>query len=229
MFKLDKEQEIQTFNPFHGCRYHCYEGKCWARGMAQRLGTNPVITHYDADNPFAPAEAPEKWGESFNGGTVFIGSMGDLAWQPREVMQKTVNLIKRNPGTRFLLCTKNPEIYLGREWPGNVLLGSTIETNRDEGYSRFSNAPVPSRRLSAMKRLTHPYLHVSMEPVMKFDPDEMVPHLEEIGPEVVSVGYGNYGTPVPEPELPRVKDFIESVEIETGAVVERKTLRESRN
>ncbi|KXA92808.1 hypothetical protein AKJ64_02195 [candidate division MSBL1 archaeon SCGC-AAA259E17] len=64
---------------------------------------------------------------------VWIGSMGDLAFQSTENMEKVIGeMIEPNPETLFFLETKNPATYnrFIDDLPENVIVSTTIETNR---------------------------------------------------------------------------------------------------
>jgi len=140
MFSLVTE----TWNPVTGCRHDC--SYCWARRLA--LGRLRGTGRYR--NGFEPRLNPEELRRRFSSGVVFVSDMGDLfgEWVPAEWIRAVIGHVSRFPGTLFLFMTKNPARYLdfADEFPGNVILGATIETNRDSLASRVSRAPPPSAR-----------------------------------------------------------------------------------
>jgi hypothetical protein len=69
----------------------------------------------------------------------------------------------------FLIQSKNPRIFNDYRFPRNVLLGTTIETNRDNLYEEISKAPLPSQRYKAMLKLEHPRKIVTIKPILDFD------------------------------------------------------------
>ena len=144
---------------------------------------------------------------------------------PREWILKVLEAVKANPRVKFLFLTKNPSRYFEfiDRMPENVLLGATIETDRDEGYSAISRAPKPSERLQAMAKLEWPAKVVSVEPVLRFS--ERFPQLlAEVKPLLAYVGYDNYGCKLPEPRLSETLQLIETLR-SLGIEVVEKTLR----
>jgi protein gp37 len=157
---------------------------------------------------------------------VFVSSMGDLfgEWVPSEWVIKVIKfLVKGNPETTFFFETKNPGRYFEfiEIFPENVILSSTIESNRDYPVSR---APSVKQRYEAMKNLPWSKKHISIEPIMDFDESEFLRWIREINPMIVSVGYDNYHNNLPEPSLGKTLRLIGKLEEFTK--VERKTIPE---
>jgi hypothetical protein len=91
------------------------------------------------------------------------------------------------------------------KFPGNVILGTTIETNRDELCAAAGKAPPPSRRCQALRHLDHPLKMVTVEPVMDFDVAVMVRWIKTIRPVLVWIGYDSRRCNLVEPPLEKVK------------------------
>ena len=221
MFKFVKK----TWNPFVGCEFDC--SYCWARRMAKRLKCEKCrefVPHIHEER-LNPRMLPKS-------GVVFVGDMGDVACQPEGIRKvlKFVEEFQKRYETVFFFETKSPYYYvlvfpeLASLDPRKTIYSATIETNR-ETTRRYSRAPDTDRRYEAMKLLDG-RKHVSMEPVMDFDPDVMFKWITDIDPECVSIGYDNYHNHLPEPSLQKVLKFIEDLE-NSGIRVERKTLREA--
>jgi len=153
--------------------------------------------------------------------------MGDLfgAGVPEKWIRKVLAWTRGSPAT-FFFETKNPARYYEflDEFPPNAILSTTIESNRDYGLSR---APPPEARYEAMTTLPWPRKHVSIEPVVDFDPGPLLGWLRDIEPEMVSVGYDNWNSGLPEPPLEKTLSLIRTLEDFTR--VERKTLRKRRS
>jgi hypothetical protein len=151
---------------------------------------------------------PKLWEPAFSKSTgknkfVFVCDMGDLfgEWVPSKWIQKTLTKIKEFDHTNtFMLLTKNPKRYAEflDLYPDNVILGATIETNRDY---QVSKAPKPQDRYSSFRSLCYSRKTVSVEPIMDFDPVVLCSWLREINPEFVHLGYDNYCHKLPEPEI----------------------------
>ena len=63
----------------------------------------------------------------------------------------------------------NPATFRRVKWPRNVILGVTIETNRDDLAMRVSRAPPPSKRFRDFLAVEHEPKMVTHEPIMEFD------------------------------------------------------------
>lgn len=228
MFHLDKPKPIKTWNPYHGCRYACYKGNCWAAQMAKRLQAAGVKSYRDG---FKPTLVPKELRKRFGYVVVFVVSMGDLfgMWVPDNWIYEVIKAMRNSPNATFFLETKNPiryfcHIRMLKESAPNTILSTTIETNR---YYNVSEAPTPLERYVAMRNLDWPHKHVSIEPIMDFDPEVLVGWIREINPQIVSVGYDNYKCYLPEPTLGKTMELIKKLEKFTK--VERKVLRERRS
>lgn len=227
MFHLGGDRPIRCWNPVVGCRHRCYRDGCWAARLAGGRLRNNWRYRDGFDRPkLVEGELGRRFGA---GDTVFVTSMGDLfgRWVPRGWILRVVEAMRGSPEATFFLETKNPMRYFDfmLELPDNVIFSTTIETNREHGLSR---APPPRDRYLAMLGISdHFRKHVSIEPIMDFDHEEMAYWMATIGPQVVSVGYDNYGCGLPEPPLEKTAALIE--ELERFTLVERKTLREARD
>jgi protein gp37 len=139
---------------------------------------------------------------------IFVGSSCDM-WAndvPEEWLRRTIEHILKYPDNTYLFQTKNPDRftrYVG--FPPFVVLGVTIETNRDY---KMSKAPVPSERIDAFLSIEHPRKMVSIEPIMDFDIDVLVQWMKEIKPEFVSVGADSKGHNLPEPTSQKIEELI---------------------
>jgi len=216
----------RTWNPVTGCTHSCVY--CWARRLAEtklrntekyRSGFKPAIHEREFRARFRPGEF------------VFVADMGDLFCDaiPDEWILRVLSYVERFPSTTFLFLTKNPARY--REFldyfPENAVLGATIETNRDDLYTRYgiSSAPPPSARFEAMRSLKWDRKFVSVEPVLDFDLDVFAEWIREISPVMVYVGYDNYNNRLPEPPLSKTLALIDRLRQFTD--VKTKTLRKA--
>ncbi len=211
----------KTWNPITGCTHLCRY--CWAyKFVEMRLRkTSPKYR-----NGFKPALHEEEFNVKFNGGFVFVVDMGDMFCNgiPDRWIRKILNYIKKFPNTLFLLLTKNPIRYMDflNEFPENVILGSTIETNRDNLYvkERISSAPLPSIRYKAMKEISWPMKFISIEPILDFDLEIFVKWIKDIEPFLIYVGYDNYNNRLPEPPVNKTLRLI-SILSEYALIIKR--------
>jgi len=149
--------------------------------------------------------------------------MGDVAFCEPVWMQQILARIKQLPDRTFLIQSKNPSIFRGYRFPENVLLGTTIETDRSNLYQGISRAPLPSQRYSAMLKLRHPRKIVTVEPILDFDVEILEEWISDIGPETCYVGYDSKKNFLPEPELSKVKALMKKLKETTN--VRAKTIR----
>jgi len=221
MFKsIDK-----TWNVFVGCRFDCTY--CNARKTAlTRLkhldrykdGFKPHLVESELKKTFKPGEF------------IFVGYMGDISFAPRTDMELILFYIKKFPETDFLLCTKDPGFFVrdGPQFTPNIVLGTTIETNR---YYRLSKAPAPWTRFLRMESILHPRKMVSIEPIMDFDYDVLARWMSVVSPDIIEVGADNYHNNLPEPPWKKVEKLLTNLRAICPQVIEKaglERLKESR-
>lgn len=213
--------EWDTVNPFNGCRFECYGGRCWAQRFADRLRGMGVKGY---ENGFEPTFVADRM-DVPNADVVFLGDMGDIAFQETEDIEKIIRrVIAPNPETYFLLMTKSPKTYRRflDKLPENVILSATIETNRDYDLSK---APDTSERKSELESLEWPIKHVCVEPILDFDVSGFVDWIRDIEPVLVTIGYDNYACGLPEPSKEKTLDLADRLSEFTA--VHKKEIREA--
>lgn len=214
----------ETWNPVTGCLHHC--NYCWARELA----TTKLRNSHRYKEGFKPTLNETEFGTKFKEDSfVFVSDMGDLFGDfiPNEWILRVLEYIGRFPKTFFLFLTKNPiryEQFLER-MPENAILGATIETNRDQIFlaNPISNAPLPSNRYFAMKKLNWDKKFISVEPILDFDFETFYEWITDIFPFMVYVGYDNYSNKLPEPPLNKTLRLL--TEISKMSLAVRKTIR----
>jgi protein gp37 len=209
-----------TWNPVIGCLHNCQY--CWARALTETRLRN-IEKYRDG---FKPKLVDYELKKRFHRKFVFVSDMGDLFgdWVPKEWIVKVLEAIRNSPRSYFLFLTKNPRRYMEfiDMYPGNVVLGATIETNREYEVSR---APAHIERYKSMAELPLKNKLISIEPVMDFDLETFTQWIKDINPAIVYVGYDNYNNRLPEPSLDKTKQLIEKLKSFTRVRI--KTLRES--
>jgi len=218
------KESIKPWNPFVGCEHDCvYCESSFKRQMKRRK--RHCTDCYNFKPHFHPERLsrslPRTEGDDF----IFCCDMGDVAFCEPEWMEQILARIKELLDRQFLIQSKNPNVFSRYRFPENVLLGVTLETNRDDLYEGISSAPLPSQRYEAMLKLQHPRKIVTVEPVLDFDVEIMEKWIRDIRPEVCYVGYDSKKNYLPEPELNKVKTLMRRLGQITN--VKAKTIRKA--
>ena len=188
-----------TWNPIkgrcpHECAY-CYMKRYWYRLKEPHLDEKSLKDNLGYGN------------------VIFVGSSIDM-WAdeiPDEWIVKILDYLNTYPDNIYLFQSKNPHrfaLYF-QDFPPNVILGTTIETNRN--IENITKAPSPVNRYMHMLN-DFPRKMVSIEPIMDFDLDEMVRWIEDIQPTFVSIGADSKGNNLPEPPSYKIKALIDKLE-----------------
>jgi hypothetical protein len=157
---------------------------------------------------------------------IFTCANGDVAFCPTAYLKEIVARIEREPNKTFLIQSKSPKTFNRASFPSNVILGTTIETNRDSTYKGIATAPLPSQRYKDFLKVKHPMKMVTIEPVMEFDQKVMVQWMNNIKPVVIWLGYDSKKSDLPEPKLQEVRDLHWELS-RVGFTVMLKTIRKA--
>jgi DNA repair photolyase len=158
---------------------------------------------------------------------IFVGSSCDMwAWSiPDDWIEQTLELCRKYRN-EYIFQSKNPERFrkFYGKFPHPDLFGITIESNRDELVSKYSEAPATYERYmcaSDMCREDGADVFISIEPVMDFDLVEFVDWIREIEPNFVSIGADSKGHHLPEPDKGKLITFLDSIN-EYGIEIKKK-------
>jgi len=91
----------------------------------------------------------------------------------------------------------------------------------------LAKAPPPIERFRQLAGYPHNFKFLSIEPIMDFDLEELTHWVELLKPEIIEVGYDNYGNKLIEPRLDKTLALIE--QLEKFTIVKRKTIRKAWN
>jgi len=204
--------DAKTWNPFKGCRFDCAYCKPSFQAQAKRQKHNCTLCY-----SYIPHWHMERIDKIPNAKIVFVCGNGDIAFCHKKGLRLIINKIRENsekhPGKTFYLQTKNPACLkpFCHDFPHSIVLVTTLETNRDEGYEQISKAPKPSTRYIDFHYIKYPRKVVSIEPIMDFDLKEFADWIIRINPEYVWMGFNSRPKQVqlPEPGPVKTRQMIE--------------------
>lgn len=139
-----------TFNPITGCKRGC--PYCYARRIHTRF--NDVSFSEISYHPSRMADL-EKLGRIRKPKRIFVGSMSDIEYWPKDITQHILNEIARYHRHTFMFLSKSPLSYMGFVWPSNTMQGLTCTLEEDH--------------LTQMKKMVTMILH-SPDPFLSFEP-----------------------------------------------------------
>jgi len=211
-------EKTKTWNPFKGCRYGCIYCKKSFQLQAKRQKHNCMKCYN-----YEPHFHPERLDKIPKAELVFACGNGDISFAKIEVKAFILRAMQLKTKQTFLLQTKNPHCLNGWRIPSNVIIGTTIETNRDT--KDISKAPRTELRYMFLKELLCRKA-VTIEPILDFDLEVLKEWLWKINPEIVWIGYCNHsnGLNLDEPELKKTKKLIS--ELNRFTDVRLKTIRD---
>jgi protein gp37 len=204
---------VVTWNPLGGeCSHRC--PYCSTNTLKKRYGA--VRNKYSGPLQLYPGfpKSTDK--------TVFVCAQNDLFAEsvPDKWIDEILSRCNAIDNT-YLFQTKNPERYWDFEarFPKKSILCTTIETNRY--YRVQGNTPDPDARVDGMRHLLDFTKHVTIEPIMDFDLDEMIYLIRNCYPDQVNIGADSKHNHLPEPSKEKVLELIS--ELEKFTVVKQKS------
>jgi hypothetical protein len=156
---------------------------------------------------------------------IFTCSSADIAFCSTPYLKKIIKRIEKEEDKTFLIQSKDPKTFGRVIFPENVILGTTIETNRDK--YKISKAPKTSKRFKDFLKIKHPLKMITVEPVLDFDLDVMVRWVKQIKPCVVWLGFDSKNNNLPGPDLKKFNRLQREIK-KAGIKVILKTVRKGR-
>ena len=227
MKKSNMYARAKTWNPFKGCEFDCI----YCRPSFQQQSKRQMHLCRSCYE-YVPHCHRKRLVKIPSADIVFVSGNGDLAFCPSDFIPEIIAAI-RNHNRRcsyktYYFQSKQPECLepFIEQLPSNVILVTTLETNRDSGYGQFSKAPPPTERFQQFKSLKHLRKVVTIEPVMDFDLRIFSQWIISIHPEYVWLGLNSrpQQVQIPEPTIYKLRTFV-SVLNAAGVEVRFKDLR----
>lgn len=205
----------KTWNPLGGaCMHEC--SYC----STKTLKRYPVIADkYSGD--------PRLYSDLFKlpkrPAIIFVAAQNDLFANniSHQFVQRVLKECHKNTQHQYFFQTKNPNRYLSflPDIPKGSILCTTIETNR--WYPEImGNSPHPELRVLNMNRIDAFEKHVTIEPIMDFDLDDMVSMIKYAGPWKVNIGADSKGHHLPEPSREKILALID--ELKKFTIIDQK-------
>jgi hypothetical protein len=202
----------KAWNPFKGCRFDCVYCEYGFR-LALKVLNNRCMDCYN----YVPHYHLKRLKTIPCEEGILVCGDADISFCEPEVVEQIIGAIKRHndrrPDKTYFFQSKRPECFepFLSQFPRNVVLATTLETNRDKGYNTISKAPVPSRRYEQFKKLAYDRKAVSIEPIMDFDVGPLVSWIRAIKPEHIWIGFNirSQRVQIPEPSEDKVLEFME--------------------
>jgi len=219
--------QAKTWNPFKGCKFNC----TYCRPSFQKQSKRQKQRCKKCYN-YVPHDHEDRLSNIPKAEIIFVCGNADISFCPKWFMRKIIERIKnhnkRVSHKTFYFQSKKPAYFKPflDKFPDNVILLTTLETNRGKGYRKVSQAPFPSIRYRQFKALKYPRKVVTIEPIMDFDLKEFVAWIRKIKPEYVWLGFNSKPKSVtlPEPSEEKVQELAERLS-KAKIEVRGKTLR----
>lgn len=196
----------------HECSY------CYVQSAIYRRNPS-FIERYTGDIKLIEKEFDTNYGK---GKTIFIEHCNDLFAKdvPDEFIERILDHCRRFPQNIYVFQTKNPARFFNflHSMPiRDVILGTTIETNRD--MSNISKAPPAVERYEAMKALIGDKVarfekfrkFLTCEPILDFDVEEFARWIGEIKPDFFNIGADSKGHNLIEPPHAKILELVEEL------------------
>jgi DNA repair photolyase len=207
---------VKTYNPLGGeCPHRC--SYCSTNSLKKRY--EAVKNKYSGPLCLYPGYPPTSLK------TIFVCGQNDLFANnvKSEWIVEILRRCKTREGNTYLFQTKNPTRVkqFAPLFPEKSIICTTIETNRR--YPQMGETPDVYERSKAMNEhwLAGFKIHITIEPIMDFDLDEMVWLIDNCRPEKVNIGADSKSNHLPEPSKSKLQSLI--YRLSTFTTIDRKT------
>jgi hypothetical protein len=225
--KSNMYKEAQTWNPFKGCLFDCTYCRPSFQQQAKRQKLRCKQCYH-----YVPHCHPDRLNHIPSTKIVFVCGSADISYCPPEFTCQIIEVVKKHcskkGGKTFYFQSKRPAYFKPflSLFPPNVILLTTLETNRDAGYRKVSKAPPPSKRYQQFKDLDYPRKVVTIEPVMDFDTEVFPQWIVDLKPEYVWLGLNSRlkQLVLPEPSVEKLRKLVEVIS-RAGIKIQGKELR----
>lgn len=216
---LDSKKQ---WNVIIGCEYQCsYCIRSFQRQMKRQK--HNCIKCYNYEPHFHPERLKQPLPRTYGDEFIWACSSGDITFAKKEWMEKILERVKELSNRTFFFQTKDPRCFYEYDFPDNVILGITLESNR--WYPSISKAPSPSIRYIDFLGLSFERKIITIEPIMDFSIYILAEMVKNINPIRVYIGYDTKKSNLIEPSLRKTLELCKDLERFTK--VKTKLMREA--
>jgi protein gp37 len=147
---------------------------------------------------------------------IFVGSSCDM-WA-NEVTDSLINLVLEHCNkfqkNTYLFQSKNPSRFIkfrDKLISMNCVLGTTIETNRQDLLDKYSGGEGIHARSDAMTIKGFRKM-ITIEPIMDFDVMPFISEIKRTNPEWVNIGADSKNHNLPEPSAFKIENLIKELQ-----------------
>lgn len=192
---------------YRGCNFectYCAFGKMLILSKCTSCQSFEPHAHLEVLNKTPP--------KTKDGEFLTMGLTGDISFATGKEKEAAIAYCTKWSDRTFLVQTKSPDLFMLYDFPDNVILDCTIESDIHYNVSaaptvRYRQEIMSSRPVQRLKNK----IWITVEPIMGFT-EGFADWLEEIHPKVVYVGYDSKNHHLREPSLKETMKFIEQVE-----------------
>lgn len=213
---------IKQLNAMVGCKFDCiYCTPSFQKQMKRQKHNCMKCYNYEVHEHLERLNGylPKTKGDEF----IWLCSSSDISFAKHKWWQDIDETICNNPDKTFFIQTKDPETFWQERegWigPKNLIIGTTLETNRDDIYMKYniSKAPKPHWRSEAFMYNYWERKSITIEPILQFDLNRFLKMITEIvrdGEGFVQriyIGYDTKNCKLPEPPLHKTMKLIKKL------------------
>lgn len=185
-----------TWSPILGCSHQCRY--CYVRR--------------NHNLPEVPFLREDDFPDLRSGRVVFVGHLCDMFSEktdPAHIAQVLAHCRKYGDN-EYVFQTKNLEKLIGfvPVFPPKFMIGTTVETNREDLIRELSTAPAPEDRIKAFRSIRSRKF-ITIEPVLDFDAESFASMIVSSGADFVNIGADSKGHDLKEPPKEKIIEFIE--------------------
>ena len=188
----------------HSCQY-CYV-KRWGKQPPLHIDEKDLMTDLGEGNFIFVCHTCDLFAKDVSG----------------EWIMKVLKQLRVYPKNRYLLQSKNPRRFVAYKdsFPKHVLLGTTIETNRDIVKSKAP--PVTERALWLGQLRDQGFeIMITIEPIFDFDLESMITIIGLAKPKWVNIGADSKGHGLPEPSKEKIMYLVKALQEKTDVKLKR--------